>query len=515
MSRHHCGRALACAFLLALASNLARANDPTATAPQGTAITYQGRIEQDGVPLDGDHAMTFHLFDSEQAGFEVAPAVAIPAVAIDAGVFSVPLDFGAAAFTGDARWLEIEVDGTTLTPRQPLTSAPFALYSLTGTPGPQGPAGPEGPQGPAGPTGPQGDQGPQGDPGPQGPAGDDGATGPAGPPGSANISGTFGTLVRFDSPTSGGDSIITDTSDTVTIGGSNEARKLKVAGGIDMTAPDSALYVDGDSVLSYLDATGNLFVGPTQSTPAGAATDNIGIGVLALEFLDTGDGNTAIGLQSLVNATTGSHNTAVGWNTLTNVTDGDGNVALGAFSGENLHQGDNNVYINNNEGPQIEFNTIRIGEDATRTFVDGIRTSDFPVAGSEPVVVLADGQLGTPSDCAMGAVLRKTASGWACEVRPNIYYGLFAIDSNTGVCSLEFGSPEVTTDDVDTFVCALHFPLFKTIPSITVTAYNFSTSNVKVANVFTSGALIEINMSVTNPHVFFQIIGGGEVAGAE
>ena len=45
------------------------------------------------------------------------------------------LDFGSNAFGGDARWLQIAVQCsgdtgfTTLSPRQPLTPAPYALYS--------------------------------------------------------------------------------------------------------------------------------------------------------------------------------------------------------------------------------------------------------------------------------------------------------------------------------------------------------------------------------------------------
>lgn len=49
----------------------------------------------------------------------------------------VSLEFGASAFTGDKRWLEIAVRSpagsgsfTTLTPRQPLTASPYALKAL-------------------------------------------------------------------------------------------------------------------------------------------------------------------------------------------------------------------------------------------------------------------------------------------------------------------------------------------------------------------------------------------------
>src|SRR5690606_4963859 len=141
MIRHLIGGALAC-LALCFVPATASANDPTLAAPQGTAITYQGRIEHDGQPLSGIHAMTFRLFDSEQLGFEVAPAVILTGVDVEDGVFSVPLDFGPAAFLGDARWLEIEIDGTTLEPRQPLTAAPVALFAMDGNPGPEGPQGP-------------------------------------------------------------------------------------------------------------------------------------------------------------------------------------------------------------------------------------------------------------------------------------------------------------------------------------------------------------------------------------
>ena len=45
------------------------------------------------------------------------------------GLFTVQLDFGAAAFNGDTRWLEITVNGTLLTPRQRVNATPYAVQT--------------------------------------------------------------------------------------------------------------------------------------------------------------------------------------------------------------------------------------------------------------------------------------------------------------------------------------------------------------------------------------------------
>lgn len=79
-----------------------------------------------------------------------------PGVEVVDGMFTVALDYDPLVFDGNARWLEIVVNGATLSPRQELMPIPSALFALT-------PAGPEGPQSP------QGVQGPPGDPGPVGP----------------------------------------------------------------------------------------------------------------------------------------------------------------------------------------------------------------------------------------------------------------------------------------------------------------------------------------------------------
>lgn len=109
--------------------------------PVGAAFTYQGQLKDGGVPINGLADFHFTLWDMENEGSSIA-SEGFEAVQIDNGLFSVELNFGATAFTGEARWLEIAVayptgEGgwTTLTPRQPLTPAPYALYALSGAGG--------------------------------------------------------------------------------------------------------------------------------------------------------------------------------------------------------------------------------------------------------------------------------------------------------------------------------------------------------------------------------------------
>ena len=100
-----------------------QAVDAPTLNPIGTAISYQGQLRNAGGPVNGVCDMTFQLFDAVTAGNAIAAPVATP-VTVTSGLFVTALDFGASAFTGEARWLEIGVKCagdpgfTTLTPRQ-------------------------------------------------------------------------------------------------------------------------------------------------------------------------------------------------------------------------------------------------------------------------------------------------------------------------------------------------------------------------------------------------------------
>jgi hypothetical protein len=101
----------------------------------GTGFTYQGQLESGGELISGDCEMAFRLYDAESGGNQVGSAIT-HTVPISDGLFTVNLDFGNGAFTGDARWLGIRVQcpGDTAYAdlgRQALTATPYALYALS------------------------------------------------------------------------------------------------------------------------------------------------------------------------------------------------------------------------------------------------------------------------------------------------------------------------------------------------------------------------------------------------
>lgn len=115
--------------------------------PLGTAFTYQGNVRLAGEPLNASADFQFTLWDAATLGNQIGAMAAVSNVVVEEGLFTASIDFGAAAFGGQARWIEIAVRSpagsgpfTTLSPRQALTAAPYALHALnnwsrTGNPG--------------------------------------------------------------------------------------------------------------------------------------------------------------------------------------------------------------------------------------------------------------------------------------------------------------------------------------------------------------------------------------------
>ena len=101
---------------------------------QTTAFNFQGRLNDGANPANGNFELQFALFDSLAGGTQIGTSVIRPNVPVINGVFSAQLDFGAAAFSGAARFVEIGVRpaGTTnpftiLSPRQQVLSSPYSI----------------------------------------------------------------------------------------------------------------------------------------------------------------------------------------------------------------------------------------------------------------------------------------------------------------------------------------------------------------------------------------------------
>lgn len=107
-------------------------------APLGSAFTYQGRLNDGGVPATGAYDLQFSLHDAATGGAVVAGPVEHANISVSNGLFAVQLDFGSGPFSGQQLWLSIGVRTAggpvafdTLAPRQLLTAAPHALYART------------------------------------------------------------------------------------------------------------------------------------------------------------------------------------------------------------------------------------------------------------------------------------------------------------------------------------------------------------------------------------------------
>ena len=125
-------------ILIAILATAFITQTASAQTPIGTAITYQGQLKQSGLPVNTTADFQFTLWDALAGGNQVGPMIAVTNKSMVNGLFTVTLDFGATAFAGNARWLEIAVctpsgcgTYTTLAPRQEVTPAPHAIFATT------------------------------------------------------------------------------------------------------------------------------------------------------------------------------------------------------------------------------------------------------------------------------------------------------------------------------------------------------------------------------------------------
>ena len=119
--------------VLSLAAGLLAASCGALNAGAPLKINFQGRLSESGQPAEGTKTFVFKLYDAASGGTLVWTSQS-QSIALSQGMFSAALAAGTpaaistASFAG-ARYVEMTVDGVTLSPRQEMTSAPYALVA--------------------------------------------------------------------------------------------------------------------------------------------------------------------------------------------------------------------------------------------------------------------------------------------------------------------------------------------------------------------------------------------------
>ncbi len=288
---------------LAMLALLSTINDHLSTAlAQGTAFSYQGQLQNNGSPASGTYNLTFSLFTNSTSGTAVAGPVTNNAVAITNGLFTVLINFGSDPFTGQTNWLQIGVASngvsgfTTLSPRQQLTPAPYAIFANT-------------------------------------------ASNLSGTIQAGQLSGTVplaqlpGVVVTNDEPSV--------TLSNVTLSGT-------------LTLPSPAAIDSGGSSLVRSDDNNNFYAGPGAGAPTNSGSANTAIGYQTLGDNTMGADNTALGYEALNFNTNGTENTASGERALYENTSGTGNSAYGRHTLEDNVNGSENTAV----GDEALGNTV-------------------------------------------------------------------------------------------------------------------------------------------------------------
>jgi hypothetical protein len=285
-------------------------------AAQGTAFTYQGRLNDSGQCANGQFDLQFELYGSAAGGTPLYASTTITSdVLVTNGLFAVTLDFGPGVFTGTTYYLETDVRTnspgaglpyTALAPRLQILPVPYAVYAETA-----GSA--------ANFSGSVGGnvQGSQ----------DATVVVSVGGQTAANI-GRGVIAANSATPSNAPNSIVERDSN-----GNFSASALTLSGGLNM--PDPAVFYSGSNI--FLIEEGSLYLGKNGGSAVINPLDtlhNTGFGDYALNNeATTGSGggyNTAVGENALTANTSGNDNTAVGYNVLTSDNTGRDNTAIGA-----------------------------------------------------------------------------------------------------------------------------------------------------------------------------------------
>jgi hypothetical protein len=266
---------------LALLAALATFNlEPSTAHAQGTAFTYQGRLNSGGAAATGVYDFRFKLYSDSLGNTEVGSSYSTNAVGVANGLFIAAMDFGRGSFDGNSRWLEVDVKTnggasyTTLAPLQSVTAAPYAVMANS-------------------------------------------ASNVLGVLPVAQLSGTV-PLAQLPS------AVVTNNESGVTLA------TLTLSG--NLTIPASGIIYSGGDTLMDAVGTGNFFAGLNAGNLTMSGTYNTAIGFAAFRGNTSGGNNTVNGTYALYLNTSGNYNTANGIFALMNNTNGGNNTAVGAAS---------------------------------------------------------------------------------------------------------------------------------------------------------------------------------------
>jgi hypothetical protein len=123
------------ATLLRLALLSTLSHQSSTLYAQGTAFTYQGRLNDGANPASGNYEILFRPFDVLTGGSQLTIPNIRPVI-VSNGLFTTTMDFGSAIFEGGPVFLQLEVRTNTaatfavLASRQQLTPTPYAIFAV-------------------------------------------------------------------------------------------------------------------------------------------------------------------------------------------------------------------------------------------------------------------------------------------------------------------------------------------------------------------------------------------------
>ena len=264
---------------------------------QTTTFTYQGRLSDSSMQANGTYDLSFAVYDAPTGGSQIGTAITRPAVNVSNGVFTVQLDFGANAFPGADRYLQIAVkrpsdtDYTVLIPRQQVTSTPYSIRALNAT----------------------------------------NAANLGGTAANQFVQTTDSRLTDARTPIAGSANYIQNTTTTQTSANFNISGSGTAGGTLSGNAVNSATaFTNGGNGKLRIDSAGNILVGRLRPNASGGGEPTVGGSGNTYLGTGTGGGGFAPPNDNLGFSTTGSNNTLIGANTALGGPDLNYAAAIGA-----------------------------------------------------------------------------------------------------------------------------------------------------------------------------------------